>query len=71
MSVLELAKRPLVEFDVNNREHRRLFSKFGVPKKWGHCPVRFALPDDQGHTYNTIQNKLIEWYARKEFGKLS
>lgn len=69
MSFLDFAKRPMVIFDVNNRDHRKMFAKYIATKTWKECPVRFGLPDDQGHTYNTIQNRLTEWYLTKEFGK--
>ena len=68
MSKLEYYARPLVAFDVTNKEHRRHYYTFVKNNTWGRCPVRFICPDDTGHDLvSIIQRLMIEYYINQEF----
>jgi hypothetical protein len=68
MSRLEYFSRPLVAFDPKNKDHRRWYYQFVETSSWGHCPVRFICPDDNGLDLTVmVRNQLIEYYIRKEF----
>jgi hypothetical protein len=69
MSRLEYFNRPLVAFDPNNKDHRRYYAEFVELGSWGHCPVRFICPDDNGgDLISMIKNNLIQHYVDREFG---
>lgn len=71
MSKLEYFGRPLVAFDPANKDHRRWFSDFNKNRTWSHCPVRFIVPDENGDLITLIQQRLIQHYVEKEFGKIN
>ena len=71
MSKLELFGRPYAVFDPSDKNHRRFFYEFQETQTWGHCPVRFLVPDDQGDLVTMIQRSLIAFYVAREFGKKS
>lgn len=71
MSKLALFGRPYVIFDPKNKDHRRWFHEFQEFRTWGHCPVRFIIPDDHGDLVTMCQRRLIDYYVTKEFGKKS
>jgi hypothetical protein len=49
MSHLALHSRPFVVFDPANKDHRTWFAEFNASAKWGNCPVRFVVEDDNGN----------------------
>jgi len=61
--------RPIVEFDVDNREHRRLYFNFLKDKSWGKCPFRFVVSNSFGNPKGIIDRRIIEFYLNKEFDK--
>lgn len=68
MSKLEYYSRPLVAFDPSNKEHRTFYYKFVETRSWGHCPVRFIVPDATGmDLIRLIQIELLNYYVAKEF----
>lgn len=68
MSRLEYYSRPLVAFDPKNKEHRRFYHQFVQTNSWGHCPVRFIVPEASGSDLiKMIQNELIKYYVDREF----
>lgn len=71
MSRLEYFGRPLVAFDAANKDHRRWFHEFQTGKTWGKCPVRFIVPDENGDLITLCQQRLIDYYVSREFGKKS
>ena len=71
MSKLEYFGRPLVAFDPSNKQHRKWFFEFQARKTWGRCPVRFINPDENGDLITLCQQKLIQFYVSKEFGKIA
>ena len=71
MSRLALHSRPFVVFDPSNREHRRWFAEFNRSAKWGNCPVRFVVEDDNGDLVTMIQRRLIQYYVGREFSPVT
>jgi len=69
-SMLSLYGRPVVMFDVKNKEHRRMAHRFLVERSWGGCPVRFALPIGEGNVYSMVMRLLTQYYSAKEFGPI-
>lgn len=67
MSQLALHGRPWTVFDPSDRQHRQWYSNFVREGTWGHCPVRFVVPDDHGNLVTMIQRKLVEYYVKQEF----
>ena len=67
MSSLYLNARVWTVFDPSNEDHRRYYHEFIRTNTWGHCPVRFVLPDRQGDLISMIQRSLIKWYVMNEF----
>jgi hypothetical protein len=67
MSQLELHGRPWTVFNPDNKEHRAWYYNFVKSGTWGHCPVRFVIPDDHGNLVTMIQRKLVEYYVKNEF----
>lgn len=70
MSRLEYYSRPLVAFDAKNKQHRRWFAEYQQRRAWGHCPVRFIVPDEHGNLIELIQNALLRFYMEREFGRI-
>ena len=69
MSLMLTVGRPWVVFDPANRQHRQWYYEFQKNTSWGHCPVRFILPGEEGDLVTMISRQLIEFYTKKEFGK--
>ena len=68
MSKLEYYARPLVAFDAHNKEHRTHYAEFLKTKGWGHCPVRFIVPEETGQDLvRLIQASLLRYYVEREF----
>jgi hypothetical protein len=67
MSALELFGRPYVVFDPSNRQHRSFYHQFVKTGTWGHCPVRFVVPEDHGDLITMIQRSLVKFYVEREF----
>lgn len=67
MSFLSLIGRPYVVFDPSVKQHRLWYFEFVKKQTWGHCPVRFLVPDDQGDLITMIQRTLVKYYVEKEF----
>lgn len=67
MSVLELSGRPYVVFDPCNKQHRAWYHQFVLTATWGHCPVRFVVPEDHGDLITMIQRSLVKFYVEREF----
>jgi hypothetical protein len=70
MSVLELGGRPFVVLNPSNKAHRAYYHQFVKTDSWGHCPVRFVVPDGYGDLVSMIRVVLIDYYVNKEFGNV-
>ena len=71
MSRLALHSRPFVVFDPANKEHRKWFAEFNRSAKWGSCPVRFVVEDDNGDLVTMFQRRLIQYYVSREFSPVA
>jgi len=67
MSRLALHSRPFAVFNPADRDHRKWFAEFNASAKWGNCPVRFVVEDDNGDLVTMIQRRLIQYYVSQEF----
>lgn len=67
MSRLALFGRQWTVFDPANKDHRRYYHQFVQDQSWGHCPVRFVVPEDHGDLLQMIQRSLVEFYVNREF----
>lgn len=67
MTVLNVASRPTVYFDVTDREHRKWFAKFLRNRSWRYCPVQFYLEQGYSDVPAMIQDKMSAWYLGREF----
>lgn len=70
MSILQHNHRPWVDFDPNNKDHRRYYAEFLRNNTWGRCPVRFIVVDDGGDLLSLISEKLLTYYTEREFGRI-
>jgi hypothetical protein len=71
MSRLSLHSRPFVVFEPANKDHRKWFAEFNRSSKWGDCPVRFVVEDDNGDLVTMIQRRLIQYYVSREFSPVT
>lgn len=69
-NLLGVYSRPLVLFDVENKDHRKWAWQFFKDSSWKNCPVRFALPDGEDNVCSLIQRILLAYYSQKEFGRI-
>lgn len=70
MSKLDLMMRPWAAFDPSNRDHRKHYAEFLQFGNWGRCPIRFVDPTDCGNLAGAMQRSMVEYYTKKEFGKI-
>jgi len=68
MSILFRGSRPIVAFDVDNPDHRRWYSEFVKYRTWGRCPVRFMAEALDQDLVSYINDKMLAYYIRQEFG---
>jgi hypothetical protein len=66
-TLLNVAARPTVYFDANDKNHRRYFAKFLVARSWGNCPVQFYLEQEYADILTMCQDKLTAYYLGREF----
>jgi hypothetical protein len=71
MSKLELMRRPWVEFDPTDRDHRKWYAEYVQTGTWGRCPVRFVDPTDCGNLAAAMQASMVRYYVKQEFRNLS
>lgn len=67
-SFLELHKRPVVQFDPSNPEHRHQAAMFLKNGTWGKCPWAFYAPDNLSIKAYAMQT-MVEYYLKKEFAE--
>lgn len=71
MSKINQYGRPYVTFDVENKEHRKIFHDIVKHNNFGRAPVRFWLENEQNNLMNQIKVDLVNYYIAKEFGSLT
>lgn len=64
-----LNRRPYASFDANNKMHRNEYYKFLKTNTWSKCPVQFMIEVPYTELPHEINNKLVDYYFEKEFGK--
>ena len=69
-NLLGIYARPLVLFDVDNKDHRKWAWLFLKEQSWKSCPVRFALMDGEDNVQALMQRILLSYYSQKEFGRI-
>jgi hypothetical protein len=70
MSLISSFGRPIVDFDVENVDHRRWFAEFLATGSWRHSPVRFNI-NEEGEMIPVIQRKIVAYYSAREFGEIA
>jgi hypothetical protein len=64
---LDFFRKPVVEFDPSNRQHRRDYAQFLKTGSWRHCRVRYELIGIGGELQGMMQRRLLEFYTDREF----
>ena len=67
--VLRKALKPVIDFDPENKEHRRLFYTFLKTHSWAHCPYVFSVYGQYNDLVRMISTQLLEKYMSREFEK--
>jgi len=70
MSKIQQYGRPFVTFDVENKEHRKIFHEILKYNTFGRSPVRFWLENEHNNLMNQISKDLSDYYLVKEFGSM-
>lgn len=70
MSKIQQYGRPFVTFDVDNKEHRKIFHEILKYNTFGRSPVRFWLENEHNNLMNQISKDLTDYYLVKEFGSM-
>ena len=70
MSILFRNSRPIVSFDPANPEHRRWYAEFVKYNTWGKCPVRFMAEALDQDLVSYINEKMLSYYIKQEFGNV-
>jgi hypothetical protein len=65
--LLDIYRKPVVLFDVNNQEHRKDYAKFIQTGSWLHCDRHYEICTAGGHSQGIIQRQLLEYYMTQEF----
>ena len=65
-TILDVNRRPVVPFDVNNTDHRRYVADFLKTGTWSHSPVAFYAPDGISSRAYAVE-KLVAYYLGNEF----
>ena len=66
MHYLERVKRPVVDFNAANVEHRLLYQKFLNTNSWNHSPILFDMPEKYLELPYYINLKLAEYYMTQD-----
>lgn len=69
MSILKALNRPVVVFDVQDKQHRKMFAKFIQTSSWKDSPVQFIASEATDSDAGTILRQVAEFYANREFKK--
>ena len=70
MSVLHFKARPWTVFDAYNKDHRRWYAEFVKYNTWGKCPVRFMAEALDQDLVSYINEKMLSYYIKQEFGNV-
>jgi hypothetical protein len=67
-TILDAHCRPVVNFDVENADHRAWVHEFRKTGSWRNCPVLFHSPKELSVVGHTTQ-ALLDFYLGNEFTK--
>lgn len=67
MSILDPLKRPVIHFEVENKQHRALFVDFMERQSWANSPVLFAVEKPYTDVISMISSKMMKHYITQEF----
>jgi hypothetical protein len=65
--VLRKALKPIVDFDPQNKEHRKLFHVFLTTNSWAHSPIVFSVKGQYNDCVRMVTTQLVKNYLDKEF----
>jgi len=69
MGIINLYSRPLIRFDVKNKQHRQYYSQYLMDRCWKQCPVQFYIEPGYGDLVSMIESKLAWYYLSRETKK--
>lgn len=69
MSILTPLKRPVVQFEVGNKEHREIFVSFLNDRSWAKSPILFQLEDTYYDVVTMITEKMLHYYIKQDFNE--
>lgn len=69
--ILESHARPVVRFDVYNKDHREIFDIFSNTGTWSRSPVRFALEGEYEDVITMTRERMLRYYLDREFRSTS
>jgi len=64
-----MTRRPTVEFDPSNKEHRSYYYDFLKTNSWKNCPVLWDFHKSYANVKGHIDFLLLDYYTNKEFNK--
>lgn len=67
-TILDVCRRPVVPFNVDNADHRRYVADFLKTGTWSHSPVSFYAPDGISSRAYAVE-KLVAYYLHNEFNE--
>jgi hypothetical protein len=66
MHYLERVRRPVVDFDPANVEHRIIYQQFMKTNSWDHSPILFDMPEKYLELPYYINMRLTEFYMDQD-----
>ena len=58
--------RPVIEFDPNNKTHRKQYQTFLETGTWAKCPVMFKRGRDYSELPHYLNQVLLQWYMQHD-----
>lgn len=66
-----MERSPIIEFDVNNSEHRKDLVTFMKTNSFSQCKNRYTLKGMYGDVLSMMKDKVLNYYINKEFPSTS
>lgn len=66
MSILDTNKRPIVKFNVNNGEHRKIVKQFMSTRSWSKSPVMFNVEPEYEDVVSMITDRMTRFYMERD-----
>lgn len=64
--LLDLHRKPVIEFDATNPQHRKDYALFIQTGNWRHTNTRYGVSDPGMEVQGAIQRKLLSYYTQFE-----